>query len=95
MPVPRMLEVQWHAVGIGAAKVTAAFLRLLDAVRIREAEALPVVLVPEQHLIAFVRLDVVNDHSRRNDAACIAHHAQRMLGKEAEASASPANPVTA
>lgn len=84
-----------HPIGIGAAKMTAAFLRLLDAVRIRKAEALPVVLVPEQHRIALVRLDVINDHGGADDAACVAHHAERMLGEEAEASLAPTSAVAA
>lgn len=55
---------------------------LLFFVMMRLAERLPVVLVPEQRLVAVVRTDVIDNSSQSELPFPFAHDAKRMFAKE-------------
>ena len=88
-PVPVVIPIQWPAIHSRAAQRAGHFKRFFRGVVAEFAHRLPVFLVPEELMIAAVRLYVIDDRRSHEPAHFLAHHAIGMLCQKICASLTP------
>lgn len=81
-PIPVVIPIQWLAIHSRAAQRAGHFQRFFRGVVAEFAQRLPVFMVPEELMIAAVRLYVIDDRRTHEPAHFLAHHAVGMLCQE-------------